>query len=565
MSRTRTYSLLTIVFSFGLLMLGASVYLTRILNNFPVIAVLHKNGGVLLGALTLLLTLFIFRSGQNADLLNEDSPKIPLFQSFCALVIVGLLGILGTNSYFYTSATVLNTIHFFLGMTFISLLLHIDHKLNLISSGLKINYTESLKKKLTKTFHYSDALGLSFFVSFLGLTGVVYIFSQGGEILTLKTLCVFLFLTYMLVLSTAQKIARTLPVLRNLVFWGKVLIPLCFAVWYVMIEVESSPILRLVAVTLASLVTLFIWKLNLVIRSVEKLILKDERYSFWSDLLDLTKPRLGLLVMSTVVVGMFLAPRPLSFGKGFFGFSFTFLLVMGAAAFNCWMEIDVDKLMDRTKDRPLPMGRMKPQVALFFSSFLMIGAVLGLYYFVNFTTALLGAIAGILYVFAYTPLKQKSVLALYVGAIPGAIPPLMGWTIVMGKMTPMAWLLFAILFVWQLPHFLAISIYHAQDYGKADIKIYPNSFGLTLTKWGIFLLTVLLAYVSLYAWRYDMGVTDRFGIFAMLLNVIFVAVSFKVLLVSNKNENLLRRWARIYFFGSIIYLPLLLGSMIYLS
>jgi protoheme IX farnesyltransferase len=141
----------------------------------------------------------------------------------------------------------------------------------------------------------------------------------------------------------------------------------------------------------------------------------------------------------------------------------------------------------------------------------------------------------------------------------------MGWTIVMGKMTTMGWALFWILFVWQLPHFLAISIYHAQDYGKAEIKVYPNSFGLTLTKWGIFLLTVLLAYVSLYPWLYDIGVTDLYGYFSIFLNLIFTAVSLKVLLIKTENEILLRKWARIYFFGSIFYLPLLLGSMIYLS
>jgi protoheme IX farnesyltransferase len=195
----------------------------------------------------------------------------------------------------------------------------------------------------------------------------------------------------------------------------------------------------------------------------------------------------------------------------------------------------------------------------------MIGSIAGLYFFTNFTTALLGAISAVLYVFAYTPLKQKSVLALYVGAIPGALPPLMGWTIVMGKMTALSWCLFAILFVWQLPHFLAISIYHAEDYGKAKIKVYPNSFGLNLTKWGIFLLTAVLAYASLYAWWYDLGVTDYFGYFAILLNVVFMGVATKVLLIPTVNKNLLRRWARIYFFGSIFYLPLLLGSMIYLS
>ena len=152
--------------------------------------------------------------------------------------------------------------------------------------------------------------------------------------------------------------------------------------------------------------------------------------------------------MSTVFVGMMLAHSTSSVSIKVWRDLASFILVMGAAAFNCWMEIDVDKLMDRTKERPLPAGRMAPIVALIFSSALMIGAIFGLYWAVNTVTAILGLIAQLCSMFLriYTSQAKKCSCS-YVGAIPGAIPPLMGWTIVMGKMTELSWALFAILFV----------------------------------------------------------------------------------------------------------------------
>lgn len=599
MTRAKTYSLLTIVFSFGLLLLGAMVHYSSnsiVCTSWPLCYGMAKPlalglnvGHRLLGMVVGLLTLFmVFTLKKSEDDHKKSSGGDLTVLAFFALFLVGLQGLLGGITSFYRLPTIVNTSHFALSVFFLSTVILLDHKIRLKEGRA----SAQLSPITWGGMHLSDGLGLLVFLSFSTILLGAFVRHSGalnacgvgwGSILACQVenqssfwpvakagqihmfYRYFAFITWSFGGFWLWKVFRQSPSLRLLVT-------------FTAIALSAHQVFGLLAVGngLAQPWTIFhfgagvlslglFWKLNLIVREKEKELLGEARFSFWSDLLEITKPRLGLLVMSTVFVGMMLAPHQLMFFKGLIGFFFTFILVMGAAAFNCWMEIDIDKLMDRTKNRPLPTGRMKPQVALFFSSALMIIAVLGLYFFVNSATAVLGLIAAVLYVFAYTPLKQKSVLALYVGAIPGAIPPLMGWTIVMGKMTTFSWVLFAILFVWQLPHFLAISIYHAEDYGKAKIKVYPNSFGLRLTKWGILLLTGLLAYASLYAWWYDLGVSDYYGYFASFLNIIFMGVAVKVFLTPTVNKNNLKKWARIYFFGSIFYLPLLLGSMIYLS
>src|SRR5439155_3385439 len=140
-------------------------------------------------------------------------------------------------------------------------------------------------------------------------------------------------------------------------------------------------------------------------------------------------------------------------------------LVVGAAnALNCYLERESDALMRRTRDRPLPAGRVEPWVALALGVGVASTSIPLLGWATNALTALLALVALVTYVGVYTPMKQRSGLALFVGAVPGAIPPLMGWTAVTGRLETGGLALFAILFCWQLPHFLAISIYLADDY-----------------------------------------------------------------------------------------------------
>lgn len=311
----------------------------------------------------------------------------------------------------------------------------------------------------------------------------------------------------------------------------------------------------------AAIIALFkLWTINKMLEDLESKMFPSGLHTLWSDLVMLTKPKLAGLVMVTVGVGILLAPRPIGFFKAILSFFLVQLVVMGAAILNCYIEKDVDAKMERTKDRPLPAGRMKPIVALVYGWVCLIISLPLIYFYINPVTSYLAAIAAVLYLYAYTPLKQKSPTAVYVGAIPGAIPPVLGWTLVMGEMDVMAWVLFAILFVWQLPHFLAISIYHSQDYGAASIKVYPNQNGMGPTKIGIAAFTVVLAIVAFMPYVNGLN-TKVFAWFSFILNLAFVALSFVGFFKSDEASQ--KDWARNYFWASIIYLPLLLGSMIF--
>lgn len=311
------------------------------------------------------------------------------------------------------------------------------------------------------------------------------------------------------------------------------------------------------ALSLASL-----WKLNLLLKDVEDYYFLGNRHSFFSDLIDLTKPRLSLLVMVTVLVGTLIAPEKIYFFKALLSFLLITMVVLGAAALNCYIEREGDAKMIRTKDRPLPAKRMKPMVALLFGIVLLILSIPLICLFINTLTGILAFIAAALYLYAYTPMKKKSELAVYIGAIPGALPPVMGWTAVTGKIDFMAIALFLILFIWQLPHFLAISLYHADDYGAADIKVYPNlKRGLQITKLGIFFFTILLFIASLLPSIFSDAsfVYTRAAFILSTLFLIYAARGFFL----KPDVALQRQWARNYFLGSLFYLPLLLGALIF--
>lgn len=305
-----------------------------------------------------------------------------------------------------------------------------------------------------------------------------------------------------------------------------------------------------------------LWKLNLFLKEAEESFFLGNRHSFFSDMVDLTKPRLSLLVMVTVFVGTLIAPEKIYFFKALLAFFLITLVVIGAAALNCYIERDSDALMMRTKERPLPAKRMKPQTALIFGIGLLLISIPAICYYINLITGVLAFISAILYLYAYTPMKKRSEYAVYIGAIPGALPPVMGWTAVTGKIDLMAVSLFLILFIWQLPHFLAISLYHADDYSAANIKVYPNlKKGLQITKMGIFLFTFLLFIVSLLPSFISQAgpVYTRSAFFLGGLFLICAARGFFL----KQDLALHREWARNYFYGSLFYLPLLLAALIF--
>jgi protoheme IX farnesyltransferase len=275
-----------------------------------------------------------------------------------------------------------------------------------------------------------------------------------------------------------------------------------------------------------------------------------------ADLVALAKPRVTTLVIATTAGGLWLAPVRVAATVAGLALLGTVLIVAGANALNMYIERDIDGRMDRTKDRPLPAGRLAPRVALLFGVALSAAAVPILALGVNLTTALFAVLAHLSYVFAYTPLKQRSPMALLVGAVPGAMPPLLGWTAATGTAGWGGVGLFAILFLWQVPHFLAISIFRKDDYARAGLKVMPNVAGLKATKHSIVRYTFALVAVSLLL--VPLGV-ERGGylVWAGLLGAIFFGWGCYGL-----REASGAKWARSLFAVSIFYLVLLFSALI---
>lgn len=275
-----------------------------------------------------------------------------------------------------------------------------------------------------------------------------------------------------------------------------------------------------------------------------------------SDYIELTKPRLSMLVVFTSFLGWVVAPEA-SFG---FDLLKTVLiiscLVGGAAAFNCYMEREYDSQMDRTRDRAIPSGRITPQSAKNFSLILMVGSLLLLLWQVNFLTFLLGLIAAVTYLLLYTPLKRYGHFAVYVGAIPGAIPPVMGYTAVTNELSFVAIVLFSLLFVWQIPHFFAISMIHENDFKSAGFKVFSISFGVKKTVVAIAVYTLLVVLVSMLP--FVMDPTKVFNMFiAAGVNILFLAIAL-VGLFYLKDKVVLKIWSKLYFRATILYLPIIM-------
>ena len=192
----------------------------------------------------------------------------------------------------------------------------------------------------------------------------------------------------------------------------------------------------------------------------------------FADWVELTKPRITLLVTLTTAAGFALASdRPLDLPRFFATLVGTALVAAGSAAWNQFAERDTDRLMRRTASRPLPGGRMVARQALAFGGLLALPGLLVLGLLVNPLTAAIGLATLVAYVAIYTPMKRQSSLATLVGAIPGAAPPVMGWTGAAGEIGLGGWLLFAILFLWQLPHFLSIAWLYRDDYRRAGMPL----------------------------------------------------------------------------------------------
>lgn len=275
-----------------------------------------------------------------------------------------------------------------------------------------------------------------------------------------------------------------------------------------------------------------------------------------SDLLALTKPAITRMCLVTTAGGLLLAPGNPSAATIIAALLGTTLAVSGANAANMWWERDIDAQMARTRRRPLPAGRMMPSTALWAALVLSALSVPVLAIWTNLLTAVLAALAIASYVFVYTPLKTRTPLALVIGAVPGAVPPLLGWTAVTGSVDAGAIFLFLILLMWQVPHFIAISLFRKQEYARAGIKVVPIARGDAIAKIQAVVWALMLVPTSLMLTL--VGVAGFFYLAsALILGMAFAGWAFTGL-----SDEAGPRWARGYFFASLVYLPALTAALV---
>jgi heme o synthase len=273
---------------------------------------------------------------------------------------------------------------------------------------------------------------------------------------------------------------------------------------------------------------------------------------------DLVKARLTTLVLLTTAVGFYIGEMgAINWFLFFNTLAATGLVAMGASALNQLLEREYDAKMRRTQDRPLPSGRLQPTTVAIFGG---VSSVAGLVYLalaVNLLTSVLGAVTLVSYLFIYTPLKRVTSLNTAIGAIPGALPPLMGWTAARGELSGEGWALFAILAFWQLPHFFAIAWMYRDEYAKAGFVMLPNvdadgkrTGQQTVSHTFALLIASLCPFVFKMA-----GAIYLSGAIVLGIGFLFCAIQF--------SRQLTLARARQLFLASIIYLPLLLALMVW--
>jgi protoheme IX farnesyltransferase len=276
-----------------------------------------------------------------------------------------------------------------------------------------------------------------------------------------------------------------------------------------------------------------------------------------NDFVALAKPRLNLLVVGSSLVGYVMAGGEISdAARVIYTVAGTALVAGGASAFNQVIERKTDSLMKRTRLRPLPDGRLQARESLVFATLMSIAGLAVLGVGVNLLSAVVALTTLLTYAVIYTPLKQRSSFSTVIGAIPGALPPVIGWAAASGQLSRGAWVLFGIVFLWQLPHFLAIAWIYRDDYARAGFPMLPvlepdgRSTGRQATLYCAALLPVSLAPTLI-------GMTGTFYFAAaMVLSLVFLGLT--ITFARTREIPAARR----LFFGSIIYLPILWILMI---
>ena len=272
---------------------------------------------------------------------------------------------------------------------------------------------------------------------------------------------------------------------------------------------------------------------------------------------ELTKPRIAFMLVLTAAAGFYLGTGAsfdvVLFVNTMIGIT---LLAFGVATLNQWMERSIDPLMDRTAKRPLPTGKVTSVEALVFGVVQCVVAELYLLFLVNGLTAALGLVVIVGYVLMYTPLKTRTSASTAIGAIPGAMPPLMGWTAASNEITLGAWALFAFLFLWQFPHFLAIAWMYKEQYAKAGILMLPvvEPDG-KITARQIVLFTIMMVPVSVAP--FFLGISGVISlIVGTILGVWFLVESIRTARSRTKES------ARRLLLVSVLYLPIIFAVLV---
>ena len=272
----------------------------------------------------------------------------------------------------------------------------------------------------------------------------------------------------------------------------------------------------------------------------------------------LTKPDVSFLVLMTTAAGYYMGARGpigwLHMSHVIFG---TLLIAGGTAALNHYLERESDRYMRRTASRPLPSGVLQPGRALAFGVALAIAGAVDLYFVAGALASGLGVLTCLSYLLAYTPLKKRTVWATFVGAFPGAIPPMIGWVAATGSLDRGAWLLFGILFLWQFPHFYAISWMYREDYARAGIMMLPvvDREGKRTFRQIILYAAALVGVSLLPAVLGLAGVVYFFGALVVCTGLVQVC-----LWAASNKTNARAKWLK---HATVLHIPLLLGLMAY--
>jgi len=282
----------------------------------------------------------------------------------------------------------------------------------------------------------------------------------------------------------------------------------------------------------------------------------------WRDFLALTKPRVMTLVVFTALCGMLAAPGHVDPVIGFSAILCIALAAGSAAALNQWYEADIDALMKRTRNRPLPAGRMDRQSALHFGVGLGAFSVIFMGLFVNLVSAVVLAGSILFYVLVYTAwLKPRTPQNIVIGGAAGAFPPLIGWAAATGHITLMPVLLFAIIFLWTPPHFWALALFVKTDYAVAGIPMLPVVAGERVTRQQIGLYTIPMAAAAIAPW--PLGYAGAlYGVAATLSSLVFALFAAQVALRSATPDGDAMRPERRLFKYSILYLFMLFGALV---